>query len=86
MWVLVEWIKMNDLAMELLVALKAQKLGTCWCEVAIGNPNLRGRHTSTCDLARLAVSRAENEFAALPKASVPSIQNQPTTKGEEVTG
>lgn len=38
--------------MEVLRVLRDLKRGDCWCEVAIGNPMLQGRHTQACMAAK----------------------------------
>lgn len=42
-----------------LAVVKSLKRGDCWCEVAIGNPNLAGVHTPQCVNARRYVEQLE---------------------------
>lgn len=37
---------------QLRAALTALKKGSCWCDVAIGNPMYQGEHTKGCLLAQ----------------------------------
>ena len=37
---------------ELVKVLRLLKRGDCWCEVGIGNPMLRGKHTQQCLIAQ----------------------------------
>lgn len=48
-------------APDLLAALKAQSRddGECFCEVGIGNPNMRGEHSPACKQALDAIRKAE---------------------------
>lgn len=45
----------------LLVAFRMGGESGCWCEVAIGNPMLAGKHTDRCKLAKVRWAELESE-------------------------
>ena len=44
---------------QLLVAIEGLKRGQCWCEVAVGNPMMRGIHGKHCDAVRKLVAKVK---------------------------
>ncbi|HUU20929.1 MAG TPA: hypothetical protein VM389_00205 [Phycisphaerae bacterium] len=43
---------------ELLAVIEGLKRGSCWCEAAVDNPMMGGKHSRACKAARAAMARA----------------------------